>query len=373
VLRFDPAAGMIEVEPGLSVGELQTVLAGHGWLYPVVPGYPSITVGGCIAFNVHGKGQARDGTFGDWVEALTVWHPAKGVVSCSRTECAELFALTIGGFGLTGVITRAVLRVRPLVGDRVRRRCVAVPHIGEAAEIIRDAGEHMDYAYSWHDLNLRHRRFGAGVVFLEATLPGQTGGLPHGYPDRLMGHRLAFPWRPPDVFVRLMCLGYRWWHQHAPAESELSLHKAMFPIHGLEMYHRQFGPAGFREYQMLIPWARWLEAVEAIEEAIVRTRIAISLGSLKVFRGNTHHLSLAGDGICFSLDVPNNPRSLVLFDAMDEIVLRCGAIPNLSKDSRIGADVVRAAFPGYDAFRAAIHAHDPQRVFASDLSRRIGI
>lgn len=373
LLEFDDVQGSVIVEPGVSVGALQSTLAPRGWLLPVVPGYPAITVGGCIGFNVHGKGQARDGTFCDWVEALTVWHPSYGYAECSRFQRPDLFSLTIGGLGLTGVIVRATLRLRALKGDRVRQRRVPVRHVTEAARIIRDEGEEVDYAYSWNNLNLRGPDFGAGVVFLESAVPGLTGGVPRGYRDRLGGRRLPSPLPPPDIFVRLTCRAFQWWQHHAAPEHELTLHDAMFPIVGREPYFRQFGAAGFREYQTLVPWKRWPEAAEAIERAIVESRAVASLGSLKVFRGVRHHLSLCGEGVCFSLDVRNDDRSLKLFSLLDDVVLRCGGIVNLSKDSRADAAFVRQAFPEYESFRGALRAYDPDRRFASNLSRRIGL
>ena len=37
------------------------------------------------------------------------------------------------------------------------------------------------------------------------------------------------------------------------------------------------------------------------------------------------------------------------------------------------ARVVRACYPEYDAFRSALLAHDPARVFRSELSARLGL
>lgn len=373
ILAFDADSGFIDVEPGVTVGALQTALTAQGRLYPVVPGYPAITVGGCIGFNVHGKGQARDGTFGDWVERMAVWHPDHGVVECSRDVRRDLFDLTIGGLGLTGVIVRATLRTRALKGDRVQQRWVYARSLREAAEVIRDEGVRVDHAYSWNDLNRRGARFGEGVVFLEDARDGDGSGLPRGYGDRLSGERRPSPLTPPDWVLRIEGLGFRLMHRYGGSGRELSLHDAMFPIVGKELYFRQFGGGGFREYQTLIPWDGWPTFVAEIESTLVRLGATASLGSLKVFRGAGHNLSFCGEGVGFTIDVPNDARSLPLFAAIDDIVLACGGVVNLSKDSRVGADVVRRAFPAYDSFRSAVHAHDPARRFASDLSHRIGL
>jgi len=58
-------------------------------------------VGGCIAANVHGKNQVREGTFVDSVLDLTLFHPDRGVLRLSPDTMPGLFDLTCGGYGLT--------------------------------------------------------------------------------------------------------------------------------------------------------------------------------------------------------------------------------------------------------------------------------
>ena len=85
ILDFDKERGLVRVEAGICIGELNNFLIPSGWQLPVLPGYPMITVGGCVAFNVHGKSQYKIGLFMDWIEQLTVYHPLKGELVCSAS------------------------------------------------------------------------------------------------------------------------------------------------------------------------------------------------------------------------------------------------------------------------------------------------
>ncbi|MBK7593148.1 MAG: FAD-binding oxidoreductase [Betaproteobacteria bacterium] len=67
VLAFDRDQRTVRVEARLTVGDLLVWAGRNGLSFPVLPGYPLITVGGCIAADVHGKNPLRDGTFSDWV------------------------------------------------------------------------------------------------------------------------------------------------------------------------------------------------------------------------------------------------------------------------------------------------------------------
>ena len=98
ILDLDQIARVVHVEAGITLGRLFGVLAGRGLFLAVQPGHPDITVGGCIAGNVHGKNPFRDGIFAGLVRELTLFHPAHGVLILSREQYPELFDLTCGGF-----------------------------------------------------------------------------------------------------------------------------------------------------------------------------------------------------------------------------------------------------------------------------------
>jgi len=84
IVSFEPDRKRITVEAGMSLGALYDFLSPHRLYVPVQPGHPQISVGGCVASNVHGKNPQRDGVFADVVESLQLFHPAHGVMTLSR-------------------------------------------------------------------------------------------------------------------------------------------------------------------------------------------------------------------------------------------------------------------------------------------------
>jgi decaprenylphospho-beta-D-ribofuranose 2-oxidase len=132
---------------------------------PVLPGYPTITVGGCIAADVHGKNPLRDGTFRDWVTAMTLYHPRHGLRSLDPVRDAEVFDATCGGYGLTGLIIDATLRLVEQRGAAYAVEAAPVESLHQATEAITLRSESHEFAYSWHDGTLRGGAFGRGIVF----------------------------------------------------------------------------------------------------------------------------------------------------------------------------------------------------------------
>ena len=119
VLGFDDSAGLIEVEAGIEwpelIGYLESAPAPDCRRWSIrqkQTGADRLSLGGCLAANVHGRGLRMCPFIGD-VEAFTLVDANGDVQHCSRTCNHELFSLAIGGYGLFGVIASVTLRLAP--------------------------------------------------------------------------------------------------------------------------------------------------------------------------------------------------------------------------------------------------------------------
>ena len=371
ILDFDPEAGLITVEAGINLGKIFRFSIPKGWILPVMPGHPGITVGGCIACNVHGKNQYKDGNFASVVDELSLYHPDHGELRCSARENAALFRLTLGGFGLTGFILTARLRLQKTAGTAYRLRRRRVGGLCETAEVLRELGPQAQLLYSWHDLN--GEGFGRGFVYWAQWDAGRRE-------NQLRYSRLDAEvrcgWRLPlfnRVTARLGVAAYYFSQRQSPAEEVVGLTQAAFPTVGKEFYFKLFGRAGFRDYQVLIPASAWKAAAKDLESLIRRRDIPVTMSSLKIFRGRASYLNFDGDGVCLALDVAAGAPALEFFADLDAWTLAAGGIINLSRDSRFEASLVRRMYPEYDRFRRELQAFDPKRRFDSALRRRLDV
>lgn len=162
----------VTVEAGVSVGVLLEYLVSHGYFLPILPGYPSITIGGCIAADVHGKNQARDGNFINQVEAFTLHHLDHGLIEVSRKDNQELFDLTIGGLGLTGTVVSVTLKVKEIVSPLIDMFVQPLDDIFALPKLLSEAAGLNDSVVTWHDFNQTGARFGEG--FLSGGVMRQT-------------------------------------------------------------------------------------------------------------------------------------------------------------------------------------------------------
>lgn len=368
ILAFDTQQDTITIEAGMSIGELNNFLISNNYIFPVLPGYPCITVGGCIAFNVHGKSQFKVGTFGDWVKAFRLYHPTHGEINCSPSENNNIFELTIGGLGLTGIILYATLAIKKLPGGCMESEKVLVKNLDEAVKYMQDAEQNYEYVYSWNNLNKRGDTFGEGVVYLEKYAQGKASVRP--YKDKLsLSYKL--PVIHNDFTVKAMCRVFYLMEKVKSKKSQQDLMSGSFPIYNKEIYYYLFGKKGFREYQMLIPYSNYQAAFKDIKKLIQNMNVAVALGSLKLFTGTTHQLSFTGKGVCLTLDIQENNKAIPFFKELDLICENHQAIVNLSKDSRADDVLIRKLFKNYDVFKEKLNSFDPNHFISSELKTRL--
>lgn len=377
-LEFDEQNNTLTLEPGVTLHQLMAWALPRKLYFPVMPGYPLITMGGCVAVDAHGKNPAKEGTFTDWVQRLTVLHPQKGYQECSATSNPELFYMTCGGFGLSGLITSLTIRLVPLPASTFSMRRKHVGSLLEALEAL--TGGDSDIAYSWHDL-CTGAGFGRGIVH-EGDWSVETGegGHPEAaayvptYRQMTSATRARLPfslWNRHSA--RLANHALLLMSKRAAQHTQAHLFAASFPFAKNPYFHTFFGRSGLRELQLLVPANQAQAFLSALEFLAQTTRAPTMMGSIKTFAGTGKSLSMSGEGFLVTVVCYPGSRVGAFLEAVDQLVIEYKGQPNLTKDSRVPKAVAEAALPHYDAFKERLFAYDEARLMRSELSARLGL
>jgi decaprenylphospho-beta-D-ribofuranose 2-oxidase len=371
ILAFDDTDGRLGVEAGARIGAVQRFALARGWYLAVAPGHPAATIGGCIAADVHGKNPARDGTFRSVVERIELCTAKGDLMLASAEQNSELFAATFAGFGLTGTITRAVLRLARQPPALVMRR-MPVANLADAARVLREAAN-APVLYGWHDGRPAH--FGRGVIrvgLVSDVADDRAARIPpasHDLPTHI--EPWPFPlWNRAGIAAANTWLRARWCRA---GQSPLPLAAALFPLNDARTYFAGFGKAGMVEAQWLIPHARFENFAGALADCVARDRPRIALIASKLFAGRADGFAFDGAGIALAIQLPSptDSRQRAFLEALAEIALAHGGRANLIKESTLDAATARRAITGFDTARSRLASFNPGGLHASELARRL--
>jgi decaprenylphospho-beta-D-ribofuranose 2-oxidase len=379
-LHLDAAAGVVHVDAGVSLDRLIRELLPHGFFVSVTPGTRFVTVGGAIAADIHGKNHHVEGSFSEHVVEMRL------VTGDGRTRVLtpegtpELFWATVGGMGLTGVITAASLRVKPVETAYIRVDTDRTANLAELVDLMRRTDDDYTYSVAWIDLLAKGDAMGRAV--LTRGEHARVGDLPDRLAHRPLeiqaAQRLRAPgWAPNHLMNHWTVKAFNeaWFRKAPKTRREEIIHLAAFfhPLDGVAEWNRLYGSRGLVQYQFAVP----ATAEEALTEAVRRIADAghaSFLAVLKRFgRGNPGPLSFPQEGWTLALDLPADPGLAPLLDALDALVLEAGGRIYLAKDARARPETLRRMYPRLEEFQEVRRRIDPGGVFTSDLARRLDL
>lgn len=378
---WDAANGTIRVQAGVSLDNLMRQFVPRGWFVPVTPGTRHVSVGGAVAADIHGKNHHRDGSFGRYVERITLVSPS-GTHHLSPADDGDGFYwATVGGMGMTGVITEASLRLTPIDSAYMRVDTERADGLDEVMRRMTESDIEYRYSVAWIDCLAKGARLGRGV--LTRGDHAQLGDLPARLRDEPLvfapRQRFDLPFTAPGVFLNPVTVAAfnEVWFRKAPRRRHgeiQSLATFFHPLDGVGSWNRMYGRRGFLQYQLVVPLPA-SEVVRRALEALRRANVPSFLAVLKRFGpSDPAPMSFPIEGWTLALDIPIGGGGLgPVLDDVDEMVAAAGGRVYLAKDARLRPELLPVMYPRLDEWRARCSLLDPDGVMTSDLARRVGL
>lgn len=360
-IAFDEQTGVLRCEAGVLLRDIQRLCVPRGWMLPVVPGTQLVTVGGAIANDIHGKNHHVHGCFGDQVRKFTLARTDGSVVACRPGD--PLFAATVGGLGLTGVIVDAELTLRRIGGPWLSVETLPYRDLAEFFDLADASEAGWEHTVSWVDcLNPAGRG-----IFMRANHTDLQLSEPTARRE------LRVPLVPPLSLVNplsLRAFNAAYYALKKTRSASVQHYEPFFhPLDALQDWNRIYGPRGFYQYQCVLPRGQGREGIHALLQATARAGMGSFLAVLKTFadRAPVGMLSFAREGVTLALDFPNRGNeTLKLFEVLDAIVTDAGGRIYPAKDARMPRALFEAGYPRLTEF---LPHRDPG--ISSALSRRL--
>lgn len=358
---FDEETGVLDCEGGVTLEEILRVFLPRGWFLPVTPGTKFVTVGGCIANDVHGKNHHRAGTFGRHVKSLEL---VRSDGSRARVAPGDaLFDATIGGLGLTGLIASAEIQLRRVPSPELVVERKPFRSLEEFEELSQACDATHEYTVAWFD-----SFSGSKGIFFQGNHAPLT--LPSARARGEGGRRL--PLAAPmlnKLTVRAFNTAY-FVANARPKPQRVHWAPFFYPLDAVANWNAIYGRNGFLQYQFVIPEIAGLGPVKEIVDGAARSKLASFLTVIKKFGAlpSPGMLSFprAGTTVCFDFAARGLGTLLPMLERFDDVVEAAGGRVYPAKDARMSGARFRRFFPRWEEFRAHV---DPQ--FSSSFWRRV--
>ncbi len=379
MLELDVEQGILRAEAGVTLAEILEVIVGKGWFLPVTPGTKFVSLGGCVAADVHGKNHHHEGSFGDHVLSLAMILADGSRMNCSATENAAVFWATVGGMGLTGIIGEVTLKLVPIQTSQMMVRHHAAINLEQLFKLLQAPTLDDRYSVAWIDSLATGRNLGRGVAMFghHATTAelGNSKPNPHK-PARSRN----LPFDLPAFALNPLSIGAfnaLYYHKEGGKQDPfLSGYDPYFyPLDAIGQWNRLYGKRGFVQYQCVIPEHGAHEGMAALLHELSASRRPSFLAVLKRFGAQGRGmLSFPTAGYTLALDLPIRDSGLfALLAKLDGIVLQHGGRVYLAKDARLSAESFRSMYPRYEEWLKIKSSIDPDNRFSSSLSRRLNM
>src|SRR5271154_4601463 len=351
LLDFDPETGLLTAEAGVTLAQILDFAVPRGFFLPVTPGTKYVTLGGAIANDIHGKNHHLAGTFGRHITQFELVRSDGSRKLCTPTENPEFFAATIGGLGLTGLISWATLRLKPVVSRKIDYEGIQFHGIDEFLDLTNQAKD-IEYTVSWVDVTSTGRNFARGV-FMQGDHSARKDDL-----TKSARPKLVFPFEAPGFALNSLSVSlfntaffHKQIHQRVVALQDYE--PFFYPLDKVLRWNRMYGKGGLLQFQYAIPWEHAREGTIAIMHEVANSGLASFLAVLKAFGDipSPGMMSFPRPGITLALDFPIKPgKSFPLFERLADMTREFGGRLYPAKDAAMTASQFQDFYPHWQQF-----------------------
>jgi FAD/FMN-containing dehydrogenase len=351
LIAFDAETGLLTAEAGVTLAQILDFAVPKGFFLPVSPGTKYVTLGGAIANDIHGKNHHVAGTFGCHITQLELVRSDGSHTLCSPTQNPELFSATIGGLGLTGLITWATLRLKPIVSRMIDYEGIQFHGIDEFLDLT-DQSKDIEYTVSWVDCASTGRNFARGI-FMQGDHSSRRDTLtPSPKP------KLIFPFDAPGFALNHLSVSLfntAFFHKqiHKRVVALQDYEPFFYPLDKVLHWNRMYGKRGLLQFQYVIPWDNAKEGTIAILHEVAKSGLASFLAVLKAFGDvpSPGMMSFPKPGITLALDFPIKPdKSFPLFQRLADMTNEFGGRLYPAKDAAMTAAQFQSFYPQWEQF-----------------------
>jgi len=371
VVNFDKIKGIIEVQSGVLLKNILNLIVSEGWCVPVTPGTKYVSIGGMIANNIHGKNILNNQIKHHVVE-IKILTSKKEIINCSKNENQDFFEMTTGGFGLTGCILSAKIKLKKITSIVVEQEIKEFKSYTEFFNLLKKSNSY-EYNVNWIDnfdsnqikglcyfgnhagentiskekINFKEKKIGSfSLLFLKIFTQNY-------YLIKIT--KFIFR-KVKKIFYKKIC----------------DFDDFFYPQDYFINWNKIYGKDGFFQVQFLVKEKDFVNILSRISIFFTKEKNFSTFTIIKKFDEKGKYLNFYGQGFSISMDIPINSKFLKTKEFLNNIFKEYEIKINFSKDSICSKQVIEQKGE-YIEFKNALNSINPERRLNSLFSNRLKI
>lgn len=330
-----------------------------------IPGKANVTIAGAVASDVHGKDNLWGGPFSKNIKKMELTISSNKKIEISRKINEELFYSTIGGLGLTGVITdieftNNLSELSSTVKTKVTKG------IGLSDLFKNFNVKESTYWSAWVDLIDERKKW---VSFTSEELKNTSvSEYESNYNLDTVENNISLSMDSKLLFKQINNLYYM---LNKEKISTKSIYETLYPITRFSDTRILTGPKGLIQIQFVIPKNKEMHAEKLIQLLIENNNPILC--SLKRLNDGEGLMSFSKNGWTFAIDFSYKNFNSKNLDKFYKSLISLGGHVYLAKDFLLDKDSFNSMYMNIEQWRKIVKYYDPKNQFQSDLSYRLGM
>ena len=327
--KIDTKNNFVEANANASIAEVHNFLLKKGYFAPYFPSYPLVTIGGCIANGSHGI-SPRNGLFNDYLESIKIYNPNFGFKELTKKKNKKLFFLTKSGFGLTGIIISAKIKIKKLSGTLIKIKKYDFDDLFKCYHFMKKS----KYFYNQNSFTVDTL---SKKIFLGRLITGKILNKENKFKTlkakKILNFRMGL--LRFEIFkILIFRLIFFLENIKIFLKNTQHLNDILFTSNKRTAYFLLMSKK-FIEHQIIIPDKCVKKYLNELEFLIREKKPNITLMHLKIFRGESNNLEFNGNGLALAMHINITKSFNSFFEKLIKLDLKYNCKVCIYKNSKI--------------------------------------
>lgn len=369
IIHFDHKKGIVKIEAGVLLKDLLELIIPHGWFIPTTPGTKYVTIGGMIANNIHGKNTKKN-CIKHYIKKIKLLKINKKIITCSSIKNKKIFDLTVGGFGLTGLIISAEIKLKKISSEIINQKIVEFKNYSEFYSIY-EKNDYHEYAVSWIENFDKNKLKGLHFFGNHSKIKKKT--------------KIKFKEKKINFFQllvlkiflknyylsKIMNFVFKYYKKFFYQKNS-NINDFFYPQDHILDWNKAYGPNGFFQIQFIVKKENFQKLFNDFSLYFKKKMIYSCFIVVKKLREKGKFLNYSGDGYSISFDFPINKNFKITKIHLNHMIKKYNLKINLSKDLITEKNNISST-SGYKSFCRNIRSLNKNKKLNSIFSDRLGL